>query len=41
MSVEDICFIVPVSHQDNAAAVSVENIGLELKTERSELEIQT
>lgn len=38
-SFEDIWFIVPMNHQGNAATVSVENNGLELKTERSELEI--
>lgn len=31
--------MVPLSHQGNAAPVSVENIGLEFKIERSKLEI--
>lgn len=33
--------MVPMSHQGNAAPVSVETIGLELKIERSDLEINT
>lgn len=41
MSFEDVWFMVPMYHQGNAAPVSVENSGLELKIERSELEIQT
>lgn len=41
MSSEDIWFMVPMSHQAKAAPVSVENSGLKLKIEKSELEIQT
>ena len=41
MSFEDIWFMVPMSHQAKAAPVSVENIGLKLKIEKSDLEIQT
>lgn len=41
MSFEDIWFMVPMSHQAKAAPVSVEYIGLKLKIEKSDLEIQT
>lgn len=41
MSFEDIWFLVPMSHQGNAAPVSTENIGLELRIERSDLETLT
>ena len=41
MSFEDIWFMVPMSHQAKADPVSVENIGLKLKIEKSELVIQT
>ena len=34
MSLEDIWFMVPMSHHGNAAPVSAENIGLELKIEK-------
>lgn len=41
MSFEDMWFMVPMSHQAKADPVSVENIGLKLKIEKSELVIQT